>query len=311
MKKKITKILESVPWLYFVGAFFHMLYLAVKHRSLKMIVFSPPGHFYSTIPSMKEVGENSAVIFDKSKPVLGVSINEDEQLSLLREFSQYYGDLPFSEQSESDLRYYYNNPFFGYGDGIVLYSFLRHFKPSRVVEVGSGYSSALMLDTDESFLNGETEFVFIEPYSERLRGLLRKKELAKLDILESPVQSVDKAVFTDLNAGDILFIDSSHVVKIGSDVDYLLSQILPVLKPGVIIHFHDVLWPFEYPESWVRQGRSWNEAYFIRTFLQYNSDFEIMVFNSYIGDVHPKELALNLPLCSKMPGGSIWLRKVL
>ncbi len=110
-------------------------------------------------------------------------------------------------------------------------------------------------------------------------------------------------------AGDVVFIDSSHVVKIGSDVAYILFHILPELQPGVIVHFHDILWPFEYPEDWLCEGRAWNEAYVLRAFLQFNEAFDILYFNSYIWHHHAERLQQKMPLCMKNPGGSIWLQK--
>jgi hypothetical protein len=105
-------------------------------------------------------------------------------------------------------------------------------------------------------------------------------------------------------------IDSSHVVKCGSDVNFLLSDVLPSLQPGVWVHFHDIFWPFEYPMDWLLEGRAWNEAYMVRSFLQYNSRFQIRLFNSFLGARHQDELARLFPLGVKDTGGSLWLQKV-
>jgi hypothetical protein len=124
------------------------------------------------------------------------------------------------------------------------------------------------------------------------------------------VQRVPLDVFAQLRAGDVLFIDSSHVVKIGSDVAYLVHEVLPSLAAGVVVHFHDILWPFEYPRDWVLdQGKAWNEAYFVRAFLQFNAAFEILYFNSFIANRHPASLRELLPRCVENPGGSLWLRR--
>jgi len=108
-----------------------------------------------------------------------------------------------------------------------------------------------------------------------------------------------------------LFVDSSHVSKIGSDVNRIVFDILPILKPGVLVHFHDVLWPFEYPLQWIMEGKAWNEAYLLRAFLQYNSHFEIVLLNSFVGNVFKEFMEANMPTFLKEPGGSLWLRKVL
>jgi hypothetical protein len=118
-------------------------------------------------------------------------------------------------------------------------------------------------------------------------------------------------VFERLEENDILFLDSSHVSKTGSDVNYYLFEILPVLKPGVLVHVHDILYPFEYLKEWVLgEKRSWNETYALRAFLQYNSAFEIVYWNNFASHRLREELAHLMPLCLENEGGSIWLRRV-
>ncbi len=187
---------------------------------------------------------------------------------------------------------------------------LCHFKPKRLIEIGSGFSSAAMLDTNDNNLQSNIFFTFIEPNPDRLFNLLTEEDKKQHRIIQRNVQEVDFEVFSDLEEDDILFIDSSHVVKVGSDVVCLLFQIIPRLKPGVIIHFHDIFYPFEYPSQWFEEGRAWNEIYCLRAFLQYNSAFEILYFNSFIELVHQDLLKLKMPLCLKNPGSSLWLRKI-
>jgi hypothetical protein len=108
---------------------------------------------------------------------------------------------------------------------------------------------------------------------------------------------------------DILFIESSHVAKIGSDVVYLVTEVIPRLKKGVIIHFHDIFWPFEYPEEWIRDGRAWNENYILKAFLQFNTQFKILLFNAYLALHHSNAMEHYLPLFMQGPGCSLWLEK--
>jgi len=118
-------------------------------------------------------------------------------------------------------------------------------------------------------------------------------------------------VFEQLDENDIFFLDSSHVSKTGSDVNYLIFEILPALKPGVLVHIHDILYPFEYPEEWVlKERRSWNESYLLRAFLQYNSAFEIVYWNNFVWHRMHEELGGLMPLCLENEGGSIWLRRM-
>ena len=116
-------------------------------------------------------------------------------------------------------------------------------------------------------------------------------------------------MFAQLQENDILFIDSTHVSKLNSDVNRIIFNILPALKKGVLIHFHDIFWPFEYPKTWVKEGRAWNEAYLLRAFLEYNTDFEILFFSHYTHLFNREWIAANMPLFLNNLGGNIWLRK--
>jgi hypothetical protein len=249
-------------------------------------------------------------IFTNPDALAGIELREQEQLQLMTELSGYYAEQPFSRGMTPDLRYYLDNEMFGYGDAIALYAMLRHFRPRRFVEVGSGFTSALALDTNDLFLDGQLSCTFIEPYNERLRGLLRGSDSAKHVVVEQPVQSVDGAVFDSLESGDFLFIDSTHVSKIGSDVNTLFFDVLPRLPPGVIVHLHDIFYPFEYPKDWVYEGRAWNEAYMLRAFLMNNNSFRILLWNSYLGSKHRDRVGQLMPLWGEAPGASIWLERV-
>jgi hypothetical protein len=127
--------------------------------------------------------------------------------------------------------------------------------------------------------------------------------------MQSLVQEVPMATFEQLDPGDILFIDSSHVAKIGSDVTHLILRVLPRLKAGVLVHFHDIFYPISYPIEWIRFGRAWNESLFLRAFLMYNSNYRVMAFNSFAGQLFPELFVRDLPLFLTNTGGSIWIRK--
>lgn len=277
----------------------------------------PPGHFYSPLPDLTALRGHSARIFDLPvDDVPGVRINEAAQLELVERFAVYYDEMPFPPHPTRGSRYYLDNRWYSYGDGITLYSMLRVNQPKRIIEVGSGYSSAAMLEINERFFGGTINLTFIEPYPDRLRGLLYEADLRRCTILVTPVQEVPAAAFGALRSGDILLIDSSHVAKIDSDVLHLFFRILPALDAGVIVHFHDVLWPFEYPRNWLEEGRAWNEAYVLRAFLQYNQSFEIIYFNSFMATKHADLLAQRMPLVLRHPSAeatpgnsSLWIKK--
>ncbi len=270
----------------------------------------PAGHFYSPIISVDEIKKKEGKIWEKEEAegVSGIRLNTDRQLALLRELSAYYEEMPFKAGQQDGMRFFFENEFYSYTDGIVLYSMIRHFRPKRIIEIGSGFSSALMLDTNDFFFGGEIKMTFIEPYTERLWSLMSEEDLEKQSVIQSDVQAVPLSIFEELEAGDFLFVDSTHVVKTGSDVNYILFEILPVLQSGVLIHFHDVFYPFEYPREWVMQGRNWNEDYFLRAFLMYNDKFEIRLFTDYIQKLH-QEGFKDMPLSRKESGGNLWLEK--
>jgi hypothetical protein len=188
---------------------------------------------------------------------------------------------------------------------------LRSITPKQVIEVGSGFSSALMLDTNEYFFERPIHFTFIEPYPDRLYGLLKDNDRTTVNIVPQGVQDVPLALFEALDVNDILLIDSTHVCKAFSDVNHLIFNVLPCLKPGVLIHFHDIFPGFEYPADWLKRGIFWNEAYLLRAFLQYNAAFEIIFFTPYLCQVYPHHFTERMPLYLKNTGGSLWLKKRL
>lgn len=271
----------------------------------------PPGHYYSTIICVEDIKKRQNEIWREEtlEGVIGINLNTEEQIKLVEQFEKYYIEIPFNENKTNDKRYYFENDFYSFTDAIFLYSIIRHFKPKQIIEIGSGFSSCVMLDTNEQFFKNSINLTFIEPYTDRLKSLLKENDYATTTIIEKNVQKVKLEVFEKLNAGDILFIDSTHVVKTGSDVNYIIFEILPKLKSGVLIHFHDVFYPFEYPKDWVFMGRNWNEDYFLRAFLMYNNQFEITLFSDYLHK-HHKHIFDNMSLCFKNSGGNLWLKKI-
>lgn len=272
--------------------------------------FVPPGHYYSPLPSLDEVTRDAPRLFDQWPRALpGIDLREEAQLRLLGDLKSYYAELPFPAERTAGLRYYFENAMYSYSDAILLYAMLRHLGPRRYVEIGSGFSSALVLDTNDLFLGGQLDCTFIEPFPKRLYSLLREADHGRVQVIERRLQDVPLDEFRGLEENDVLFIDSSHVTKVGSDVNRIFADILPVLKPGVHVHFHDVFYPFEYPRAWVLEGRAWSEAYVLRAFLAFNGAFEIVLFNTFLERFHRDLFARDFPLCLKNEGGSIWLRR--
>lgn len=272
---------------------------------------APPGHFYSPLINLDEVHRDRERLFAEPPRTLpGVEMREAEQLALLHELAPLYASIPFQKERGAGQRYQYENQTYSYSDAIMLHSLMRLARPRRVIEVGSGWSSCAMLDTNEQFLGNQALITCIEPFPELLLHLISEADRAKLRLLPQRVQDVPLAEFEALAAGDMLFVDSTHVSKLGSDVNHLVFSVLPRLASGVLVHFHDIFWPFEYPRHWIEEGRSWNEAYVLRAFLQHNPAWQVVLMNTYVEHFHRAWFEQHMPLCLENPGGSLWLRKV-
>jgi Methyltransferase domain len=270
----------------------------------------PPGHFYSPYPDLDEYARRSPGLLDPARDLPGIDLHEDEQVALAEVIGKLVADLPFPAHDDSSYRYWADNPSYAWSDGAVLHAILRHVGPRRIVEVGSGHSSAMILDTRDGWLDPDVEVTFVEPYADLLRSLLHEGDSGRATIHEAFVQDVPLEVFTGLEAGDVVFFDLTHVVKPGSDVNHVILEVLPRLAPGVWVHFHDMFWPFEYPAAWVQEGRAWQEAYLLRAFLTYNPTYEIRWFQSFMWLRHHELVRREVPWSVTNPGGNLWLQKV-
>ena len=217
-------------------------------------------------------------------------------------------DVTFNADPKPDRRYFTNNPAYGAGDAAIAQAFLRHLRPTRYLEVGSGWTTVLALDTNDRWLGSRLRVTCIEPYPDELTKLLRPTDDVK--VIASPVQDVALERFKDLEPNDVLFIDCSHVVKTGSDAHHLITRVLPAVPVGVYIHIHDIFWPFEYPMDWIEEGRAWSKAYLLHAFLLFNSAFEIVLFNDWLTLTHHDLMSSEVPALAPGAGGAIWLRRL-
>jgi Methyltransferase domain len=268
-----------------------------------------PGHFYSPIPDLDSVTADAERIFAKPDEITGVDLRRDVQLATLASMSERWDDYPYYAPGAANLRYRPDNDFFGHMDGLVLYGMLTTVRPKRYVEVGSGWSSALVLDTRERLPDRTIECTFIEPYPDRLHALLRPEDHASAQVITRPLQHVDLSVFDVLESDDVLFIDSSHVSKVGSDVHRLFFDVLPRLRPGVWVHVHDIGYPFEYPRPWIYEGRAWNEAYLLRALLVENPRWRIELWCNFLHEKEPTAVEQHLPSGAIPDGLSLWMRR--
>lgn len=278
-----------------------------KRKKQKM---TKPGHFYSPIPNLEEIRKDESRIFGSPpRTIPGIDLHETDQLDLLDDFAGFYADIPFTPVKSEGLRYFYDNAAYSYSDAILLHCMIRQARPGRIIEVGSGFSSCVTLDTNELFFDNAIQTTFIEPYPKLLMSLIKEDDKTRVKVIPTRLQDVALEVFDSLEANDILFIDSTHVSKVNSDVNRIFFDLLPRIRKGVLVHFHDILYPFEYPKEWIYKGRAWNEAYMLRTFLQYNDSFRVILMNTFMQLFHEAVFKAKLPLCLKNTGGSIWLRK--
>lgn len=271
-------------------------------------------HYYEPVPDTRKL---KTELWSRESELVGLRMREEEQLLLLdqfkTQFKDEYDNLP-AEKSSIPYAFFLDNPGFSRIDAEILYCMIRHLKPRRVVEVGAGNSTYLIAQTllknQQEVPGSHCEFITIDPYpNEVIRtgfpGLTRT--------IECPIQEIPLKTFEQLGANDIFFIDSSHMLKIGSDVQYEYLEIIPRLKPGVIVHIHDVHFPSEYPKDVVLGShRFWNEQYLVQAFLAFNESFEILWAGCFMHFRHPEALAA--VFASYDPAGrwpsSLWIRRV-
>lgn len=281
-------------------------------RKLGMAGYAPLGHFYSPVVDRADLAASESRLWP-AQPRLpaGIDFNDASHRQLLEvEFPRYIAGFDYAKKAGVSVTdgYSLGNPQFDWLDAKVLFVMLQAWRPARVIEVGSGHSSLLMVDVNRRFLGGSMHITCIEPYPE---PFLQRAGCGIDRLVQAKVQDVPLEEFDALAAGDVLFIDSSHVSKAGSDVNYLFFEVLPRLASGVRIHIHDVFLPFEYPRSWLlEQGRSWNEQYLLQALLMYSTAFGVVFGSSYCAWRFP-ELTHHTIVGTEAAagGGSLWIEK--
>lgn len=266
----------------------------------------PSGHFHSAVVNPETVREY--VDWSNAEPIAAIDLPLEQMTAFYAKHRDMFRATVFSNEKTSKQRYYVDGAPFPHGDVLALRAMMVDYRPKRIVEIGSGFSTAAMLDAADEF-GIDCGITCIEPHPERLNALLRADDRDRVTLIQQDVQKVPIDLFKSLSAGDILFIDSTHVMKTGSDVHYELFHILPTLGEGVLVHIHDIQYPFEYPPQWIYDlNYSWNEIYAVRAFLMYNSAFKIVFWNSYFRQAKAHWLAEHFSeILNKNAGGSVWL----
>ncbi len=269
-----------------------------------------PNHFFFPIPNTESVTDG---LWEKESELVGINMNPNAQLRLLKEvFPKYTKETVFPKtKTGNPNEFYLENGSFGAVDAEVLHALIRYFKPKRVIEIGSGYST--LVSAKACLFNKQkdgitTELVSIEPYPNEI---LKQGVMGLTELIEKPLEQVPLNMFSGLGKNDFLFIDSTHVLKIGGDVKYLYLEVLPRLAGGVIVHSHDIFFPGEYPKQWIKENHwFWTEQYLLQAFLAFNSEFEVLWASQYMSRKYPKEVTLTFP--SYTDGaypGSLWIKR--
>ncbi len=282
--------------------------VGAKEKGEDIPLVFPIGHFYSPIASPEDLREREARIWSQVEAMPGIDLNIEGQLALLNDLRPYVSLIDYPvDQPDDPTTYFYGNDQYPVLDAEFLFTALCHFKPREVVEVGSGFSSLVTADVNRRIFGKKMAFSCIEPYPRQflldgIDGITR--------LVRQKVEDVDVSFFDRLGAGDILIIDSSHVAKIGSDVNHLFFEVLPRVRPGVLVHVHDIFLPDEYHKVWmIDQGRNWNEQYLLRAFLQGNKQWEIVWAAHFMGTRYQQQVRETFPNYPALGGGgSFWIR---
>ena len=270
--------------------------------------FLPVG-FYSPIPSLDEI--DNRVYERRYDRLPGLTLNRTNHSAWLQRLGRYSREIArFPHDIPVDgTKFYWSNPAFGPGDAAVYYTLIREIRPKRIIEIGAGYSSLIALEALAE--NREGSLTCVEPYpNEPLREVAR---IGKIKLIETRVQDVPIELFEQLMENDILFIDSSHVSKIGSDVNHEVFEILPRLNIGVFCHFHDIFFPWDVARKWIEDlNIFWNEQYLLMAFLACNPNFSIELSNQFVARELAEEFLdcfPDFPMAAHAPGGgSLWFR---
>lgn len=285
-----------------------------KHKSYSEKIFMTEGvlpimdHYYQPLINPSKYLTKS---LRDDRELQGIDFNINEQLDLLAKFNYNQELLNFPLRKTQEHEFYYDNGSYCSGDAEYLYNIVRHFKPNRIIEIGSGHSTLIVRNAitknklDSS--NYNCNHICIEPYE-----MPWLKDI-EVELIREKVECVDKSFFQNLDSGDILFIDSSHIIRPQGDVLFEYLELLPTLKSGVLIHVHDIFTPKDYLNDWVfNQHLLWNEQYLLEAFLTFNSEFRIIGALNYLTHNYQKEFAEKCPIFAKQEGrepGAFWMIK--
>ncbi|MCX6056684.1 MAG: class I SAM-dependent methyltransferase [Chloroflexi bacterium] len=286
--------------------------LCLEQGCLPMLV-----HYYSPVPEIADLGRR--YIWKEKSELPGVDFHPDRQVQILNSLGEQYGHEcswpPVSTGNPTD--FFTENNSFSFGCAASLHSILRYYKPHKVLEIGSGNSSLIFSGalTQNALESHPSDYTVVDPYPS---PLLQHILPCLTKVIPERVELMNIALFEDLKTNDVLFIDSGHTVRTGSDVNFLFLEVLPRLAHGVIVHIHDIGLPFEYPEVYFTNPSFrmfWTESYLLQAFLTFNSQYDVLLALNYLMSEKRQEFMLAFPKYDpskhKAASGSFWMQRKL
>lgn len=248
--------------------------------------------------------------FEQDRKLTGINWNVEGQLKMLEKFIFAHELIELSKEKQVSIQFYLNNDLFSYGDAEYWYQLIRAVRPKRIFEIGSGNSTLMAIKAIQKNCIDDPDYacehLCIEPYE------MAWLEKTGVSVIRKKVEDIEISFFSQLKEGDILFIDSSHVIRPKGDVNFEYLEILPTLHSGVIVHVHDIFSPKNYLKKWLQEDvRFWNEQYLLEAFLTHNSSWEIIGALNFLHHNHYERLKSVAPyLEPERNPGSFYLRKI-
>ena len=264
--------------------------------------------FYSPIPDLRKIPES---VWERESELAGIRFDLEQQLGYLAELHGYLAEFRPAELATGDPdQYFLANGSYGPVDADVLYAIVRAAKPKRIIELGSGYTTLVAAQAclENEREGAAAEYVAFDPYP----GVVRPDLPGLTELARTPAEELPPARFGELGPSDLLIVDTTHTVKMGGDVNHVVLDVLPRLAGGVLVHFHDIFLPWEYPRKWAEDyGLYWSEQYLLQAFLSLNKEFEILCALYALARRRPDSLRELVPSWrdGAVPG-AFWIRRV-
>ena len=316
MKKNLIKItLFFFSPLTFLSTFWLKLIVKINTKNFSDKIFMKLGllpvldQYYQPLINPRKYLKNS---LRDERNLPGIDFNVTDQLNLISKFNYNSELISFPENKTDVIEYYYNNDSYMSGDSEYLYNFVRHFKPRRIIEIGSGYSTLMavnaVLRNESDDNNYVCDHFCIEPYEQDWLNKLG------VTLIRKRVEEIEIDFFKQLSANDILFIDSSHIIRPQGDVLFEYQEILPILNSGVLVHIHDIFSPRDYLDSWILDDHlMWNEQYLFESFLCFNNKYKVLGALNYLSNNYKSQFSSAAPIFAKQNNrepGAFWIQKI-